>query len=319
MDEDGLDIFKNVVQVGERFITLELEKLDIHEVNLIIPSIFGVKDSSISMLSLETVCNSCLYREKLRIYVNFENNIDENYSYFSHISTLQHLWDLKIRNLGTLFENMVFDTLKKSWVINIFQNTKSVTSIEFKGLYFKHEIVGNADVQEAMENATNIEHWFFDSILGDKYSFSILSTALMLTLKDMHCSVVDLRNFNIQKIVLESTIHNNEFHIMPNLQAMEVCDAVFSSNIFFSNLHTLRVKNVLECQQITDLILNIGRSFKELIFEDMHLSKDFLLVMLTGCDIIERLVLKNVGGISQDLLGEITSDVGRDISFIYRE
>lgn len=84
---------------------------------------------------------------------------------------------------------------------------------------------------------------------------------------------------------------------------MEICDAVFSSNIFFPNLHTLRVKDVVEYQQITDLIFNIGWSLKELIFEDMYLSKDFLLVRLMGCDVIERHVLKNISGISQDLLG----------------
>lgn len=61
-----------------------------------------------------------------------------------------------------------------------------------------------------------------------------------------------------------------------------------------------RVKDVVEYQQITDLIFNIGWS---LIFEDMYLSKDFLLVILMGCDVIERLVLKNISGISQDLLG----------------
>ena len=141
----------------------------------------------------------------------------------------------------------------------------------------------------------------------------------MLTLKDMNCSVVDMRNAGIQKIVLESTVHNDEFYIMLNLQAMEVCDAVFSSNIFFPNLHILRVKQVVGCQQITDLIFSIGWSLKELIFEDMYLSKGFLLVMLMGCDVIERLVLKNISGISQDLLGEITSDVGRDIPCIYWE
>lgn len=65
------------------------------------------------------------------------------------------MWELKIRNLGTLYENMVFDTFKKSWVINIFKNTKSVTSIKFKDLYFKHELVGDVDVHEAMENSTN--------------------------------------------------------------------------------------------------------------------------------------------------------------------
>lgn len=64
-----------------------------------------------------------------------------------------------------------------------------------------------------------------------------------------------------------------------------------------------RVKDVVEYQQITDLIFNIGWSLKELIFEDMYLSKDFLLVILMGCDVIERLVLKNISGISQDLLG----------------
>lgn len=182
-----------------------------------VPFILCVKDLSINMHSLETVCSSCLYIEKLRVYVNFENNIDENYSYFSHISTLQHLWKLKIRNLGTLFENMAFDAFKKSWVINIFKNTKSVTSVEFKDLYFKHELAGDADVQEAIENSGNIKKCFFDNIVGDKYSFLIPSTALMLTLKDMPCSVVDIRNANIQKVVLESTIHNNQFHIMPNL------------------------------------------------------------------------------------------------------
>lgn len=31
MDEVDLDIFKNFVQVGERFITLELEELDTHK------------------------------------------------------------------------------------------------------------------------------------------------------------------------------------------------------------------------------------------------------------------------------------------------
>ena len=141
----------------------------------------------------------------------------------------------------------------------------------------------------------------------------------MLTLKDMNCSVVDMRNAGIQKIVLESTVHNDEFYIMLNLQAMEVCDAAFSSNIFFPNLHILSVKQVVGCQQITDLIFSIGWSLKELIFEDVYLSKGFLLVMLMGCDVIERLVLKNISGISQDLLGEITSDVGRDIPCIYWE
>ena len=77
MEEDDLDIFRNFLQTGERFITLELEELDAHEVNLIILSILGVKDLSINMLSLETVCNNCLYVEKLRVYVDFENNIDE--------------------------------------------------------------------------------------------------------------------------------------------------------------------------------------------------------------------------------------------------
>ena len=162
MDEVDLDIFKNFVQVGERFITLELEELDTH---LMVLFILGVKDLSINMRSLETVCNSCLYVEKLRVYVNFENNIDENYSYFSHISTLQHLWKLKMRNLGTLFENMAFDTFKKSWVINIFKNTKSVTSVEFKDLYFKHELAGDADVQKAIENSGNIKNCFFLTIL----------------------------------------------------------------------------------------------------------------------------------------------------------
>ena len=41
--------------------------------------------------------------------------------------------------------------------------------------------------------------------------------------------------------------------------------------------------------------------------------------MFMGFDVIERLVLKNISGISQDLLGEITSDVGRDIPCIYWE
>lgn len=68
MDEVDLDIFKNFVQVGERFITLELEELDTH---LMVLFILGVKDLSINMRSLETVCNSCLYVEKLRVYVNF--------------------------------------------------------------------------------------------------------------------------------------------------------------------------------------------------------------------------------------------------------
>ena len=89
-----------------------------------------------------------------------------------------------MRNLGTLFENMAFDTFKKSWVINIFKNTKSVTSVEFKDLYFKHELAGDADVQKAIENSGNIKNcFFFDNIVQDKYAFLIPSTALMLTLK----------------------------------------------------------------------------------------------------------------------------------------
>lgn len=70
-----------------------------------------------------------------------------------------------MRNLGTLFENMAFDTFKKSWVINIFKNTKSVTSVEFKDLYFKHELAGDADVQKAIENSGNIKNCFFLTIL----------------------------------------------------------------------------------------------------------------------------------------------------------
>ena len=82
----------------------------------------------------------------------------------------------------------------------------------------------------------------------------------------MDCSIVDIRNAGIQKIVLESTVHNDEFYIMLNLQAMEVCDAVFSSNIFFPNLHTLRVKQVVGCQQITDLIFSIRLVIKRIDF-----------------------------------------------------
>lgn len=89
--------------------------------------------------------------------------------------------------------------------------------------------------------------------------------------------------------------------------------------MYMKQWKTQQIQQVVGCQQITDLIFSIGWSLKELIFEDMYLSKGFLLVMLMGCDVIERLVLKNISGISQDLLGEITSDVGRDIPCIYWE